>query len=262
MIKLKCPVCGEKLMLNENGAVCENTHRFDRASSGYLNLLLSQNKHTKAPGDSRDMVLARRRFLDAGYYKPLCDALCEKIKELEPTSILDAGAGEGYYTSAFSKIAETIGVDLSKDAILRASKRDKRGMYCVSSIFDLPVFDNSIDVVTSIFAPYSANEFSRVTDIVVAVIPGEKHLLGLKETLYENPYLNDEKGYDLPDFKLIDKVCVDFNIEVLGNEAIFDLFSMTPYFWRTPRDAAESLSKKEKLQTPISFRILTYKKHC
>lgn len=260
MIKLKCPVCGDVLNLNEKGAVCANAHQFDRAASGYLNLLLSQNKHAKEPGDSRDMVLARRRFLDAGYYKTLRDALCAKLKEINPSSILDAGSGEGYYTGEFSKIADTIGIDLSKDAILRASKRDKDGLYCVSSIFDLPVFDNSIDVVTSVFAPYSAEEFSRVTNTVIAVIPGERHLWGLKETLYEKPYLNDEKGYDLPDFELCDTVSVDFEIEVFGTDAIFDLFSMTPYFWRTPKDAAEKLAKTEKLNTPVSFRILTYKK--
>ena len=260
MIKLKCPVCAGELNLYDGFAACKNSHRFDRAASGYLNLLLSQKKHAKDPGDSRDMVLARRRFLDAGYYAPLRDAIVLKLKELKPKSILDAGSGEGYYTSEFSKIADTVGIDLSKDAILRASKRDKTGLYCVGSIFDLPVFDNSVDVVTSIFAPYSAEEFSRVTNTVIAVIPGEKHLFGLKEALYEKPYLNDEKGYELPGFDLVDKVSVDFDIEVVGSDAIFDLFSMTPYFWRTPRDATEKLAKTEKLNTPISFRILTYKK--
>ncbi len=261
MIKLKCPVCGGELKLSDKEAVCANEHRFDRASSGYLNLLLSQNKHTKSPGDSRDMVLSRRRFLDKGYYAPLRDTLVSKLKDLAPKSILDAGSGEGYYTAEFSQIADTVGIDLSKDAILRASKRDKVGIYCVSSIFDLPVFDNSIDVITSVFAPYSPEEFYRVAKNVVAVIPGERHLFGLKEVLYDKPYLNDEKGYELPGFELVSRDKVDFDIEVNGNEAIFDLFSMTPYFWRTPRDAVERLSIIDELDTPISFRILTYKKH-
>ena len=260
MIVLKCPVCGGALELNEKGAVCLNSHRFDRAASGYLNLLLSQNKNSRDPGDSKEMVLSRRRFLEAGYYAPLRDALVRKLKELAPKSILDAGSGEGYYTSEFSKIADTVGIDLSKDAILRASKRDKAGLYCVGSIFDLPVFENSIDVITSVFAPYSAEEFSRVANTVIAVIPGEKHLFGLKEVLYDAPYLNDEKGYDLPDFDLTETEKVDFEVVVNTNEQILDLFSMTPYFWRTPRDARERLCEITELKTPISFRILTYKK--
>ncbi|MBR5478839.1 MAG: methyltransferase domain-containing protein [Clostridia bacterium] len=260
MLKLKCPVCGGELNVTEKMAECALGHRFDRAASGYLNLLLSQNKYTKDPGDSRDMVLSRRRFLDAGYYAPLRTALVSKVKEISPETLLDAGAGEGYYTSEFSFMAETIGVDLSKDAVLRASKRDKQGLYCVSSIFDLPVFDNSIDVITSIFAPYSSNEFYRVAKRVVAVIPGEKHLFGLKEMLYEKPYLNDEKGYDLPGFDLVSRDCVDFAINLNSNDEILDLFSMTPYFWRTPRDAVSKLGTLQKLVTPISFRILEYKK--
>ena len=261
MVALKCPVCGEALTLMPKEASCPKGHRFDRAASGYLNLLLSQNKHTKAPGDSRDMVLSRRRFLDAGYYQPLREALVSRIKSYSPDTILDAGCGEGYYTSKMSEICKTIGVDLSKDAVLRASKRDKEGIYCVASIFDLPVCDTSIDVITSVFAPYSAKEFARVArSAVIAVIPGSKHLFGLKELLYDIPYLNDEEGYALDGFALKSCDNVDFQISVYGNDAIFDLFSMTPYFWKTPRDAVERLKKVNTLKTDISFKILCYEK--
>lgn len=259
MIALKCPVCGSPLSLYDNGAKCENNHSFDRASSGYLNLHL--NKNSKAPGDSRDMVLARRRFLEAGYYSPLRDKLCEIIREISPKSILDAGCGEGYYTSEFSKICETVGIDLSKDAILKASKKDKNATFCVASIFDIPVTDNAIDLLISVFAPYSSSEFARVANSVLAVIPGKRHLFGLKELLYDEPYLNDEEGYNLPDFELKNTYEVDFEITVDGEESIFDLFSMTPYYWKTPRDATERLKKTKTLQTEVSFRILHYEKN-
>lgn len=259
MIKLKCPVCGEVLFDLKTSIKCKNGHSFDRAASGYFNLHL--NKHSKTPGDSREMVLARRRFLDAGYYAPLRDKLLEIIKEKAPTSLVDAGCGEGYYTSEFSKICETLGVDLSKDAILKASKKDKLGTYCVASIFDIPVMDASADLVTSIFAPYSSDEFARVSNAVLAVIPGERHLFGLKEILYDSPYLNDEEGYNLPEFTLRKTTEVDFEIAVEGEQAIFDLFSMTPYYWKTPRDAVERLKKVNSLKTDVLFRILYYKKN-
>lgn len=259
---LKCPVCGAALVVGENSASCQAGHAFDRAASGYLNLLLAQNKHAKVPGDSRDMVLARRRFLDAGYYAPLRDALCQRISAYYPGLLLDAGCGEGYYTGAFADIAPcVIGVDLSKDAILRASKRDKKSQYCVASIFDLPVQDGAAQVVTSIFAPYSAEEFARVSSrAVIAVIPGARHLWGLKEVLYDKPYLNDEAGYTLPAFSLAGQTDVDFEIELAGEQEIFDLFSMTPYFWKTPRDSAARLKHLQTLKTPVSFRILCYEK--
>ncbi len=259
MIKLKCPACGEFLFDLDNLIKCKNNHSFDRAASGYFNLHL--NKHSKAPGDNREMVLARRRFLDAGYYAPLRDALVEIIKEIAPKILIDAGCGEGYYTSEFSKVCETLGVDLSKDAILKASKKDKLGNYCVASIFDIPVMDDSVDLITSVFAPYSSDEFARVANSVLAVIPGKRHLFGLKEILYDKPYLNDEEGYNLPDFALQKTTAIDFEITVNGEQAIFDLFSMTPYYWKTPRDAVERLKKVNALKTEVSFRILYYKKN-
>ena len=37
-----CPVCGEPLILRENTYICTLSHSFDRAKSGYVNLLRSQ----------------------------------------------------------------------------------------------------------------------------------------------------------------------------------------------------------------------------
>ena len=91
-------------------------------------------------------------------------------------------------------------------------------------------------------------------------IPGARHLWGLKEVLYDKPYFNDETGYTLPAFSLADQMNVDFEIELQGEQAIFDLFSMTPYFWKTPRDSAARLKNLQRLKTPISFRILSYEK--
>ena len=121
--------------------------------------------------------------------------------------------------------------------------------------------DSSTDLITSIFAPYSSDEFGRISNALIAVIPGKRHLFGLKEILYDSPYLNDEEGYDLPNFTLCETTAVDFEITVDGEQAIFDLFSMTPYYWKTPRDAVERLKKVNTLKTEVSFRILYYKKN-
>ena len=58
-----CPVCAEKHgaaapALNREGAMlrCEKGHSFDISSKGYVNLLLSQHKNTKDPGDSKAAV--------------------------------------------------------------------------------------------------------------------------------------------------------------------------------------------------------------
>ena len=79
-----CPVCGGSLQLNPSGKsyVCQNQHSFDLAKEGYLNLLPVQHKHSKEPGDSKHMMLARREFLEAGFYEPMAKAVAMMIDVL------------------------------------------------------------------------------------------------------------------------------------------------------------------------------------
>ena len=71
-----CPLCGAPLA-GDNALKCPSGHSFDRAKEGYWHLLPVQNTRTKAPGDSREMVAARRTFLSAGYYGIFGQALGE-----------------------------------------------------------------------------------------------------------------------------------------------------------------------------------------
>ena len=79
-----CPVCGRKLEESAGSLRCKKGHCFDRARSGYVNLLLANRMHAKLPGDNREMVAARSRFLEGGYYAPLQNALCEQVLAFLP----------------------------------------------------------------------------------------------------------------------------------------------------------------------------------
>mgnify|MGYP000603413190 CR=1 FL=1 len=63
------PLCGGPLARQEHRAVCPQGHSFDVARQGYVHLLPVNKMHAKLPGDSREMVESRRRFLEAGYYE-------------------------------------------------------------------------------------------------------------------------------------------------------------------------------------------------
>ena len=52
---------------------------------------------------------------------------------------------------------------------------------------------------------------------------------------------------------------VEYTAEIDG-EHIGDLFSMTPYFYRTDRAGREKLAALASLSTELAFGILTYKK--
>ena len=108
MSVLICPVCGGNLEKHDRSYVCMKRHSFDMAKSGYVNLLLSKHTGKTVHGDNKLMVNARREFLEKGYYSPLKDSLCEKAAEyFRGSVILDAGCGEGYYTTAiFDKFSE------------------------------------------------------------------------------------------------------------------------------------------------------------
>src|ERR1043166_302952 len=94
----RCPLCHQDLLLETGRFFCNSKHSFDIAREGYVNLLPVQHKHSREPGDSPQMLEARRRFLARGHYLPLRQAICDILQINGPiASLLDLGAGEGWY---------------------------------------------------------------------------------------------------------------------------------------------------------------------
>lgn len=75
-----CPLCHAPLSRSDNHYSCPQRHQFDLAKEGYVNLLPVQFKRSRDPGDSAEMMQARRAFLDAGHYQPLRDAIAERLR--------------------------------------------------------------------------------------------------------------------------------------------------------------------------------------
>ena len=213
----QCPLCGEKLT-GDSTLRCTKGHCFDRAKEGYWHLLPVQSMRTKAPGDSKEMVAARRRFLDTGGYACFSDGLnalvCSLLMELPAPSLVDAGCGEGYYTArlvqalrASGKTPSAAAFDISKFAVKAAARRDKAHavQWAVASSFAIPVADAAADCLVDIFSPAAAQEFARVVKpggAFVFAVPGPRHLYGLKEVLYERPYENTVQDVAYPGFAL------------------------------------------------------------
>lgn len=104
-MSFSCPLCHQPLTREKNSYICPQRHQFDMAKEGYVNLLPVQHKRSRDPGDSAEMMQARRAFLDAGHYQPLRDAIVAQLRERlneKATAVLDIGCGEGYYTHAFA----------------------------------------------------------------------------------------------------------------------------------------------------------------
>ncbi len=279
MAILRCPICKSELFLSDNAFKCKKGHSFDKGKSGYVNLLTQKQMNSALPGDNKLMVRSRRNFLDKGYYSALQRAVQETVSTAisqKPTQnpvLLDAGCGEGYYTLAVSEALhknglnpDITGVDISKFALDYAGRRNPNGQitYAVASAFHLPIADNSVDLLLTMFAPYSGSEYARVLKngaFMVMAIPDERHLFGLKSVVYENPYLNEVKDYELEGFTLREKILVSDSINLTSSEDIENLFSMTPYYYKSPKDGASRLRSLQNLVTEIAFQILVYSKN-
>ena len=98
-----CPKCNGKLNIEASRCLCASGHCFDKARGGYYNLLLGNVGGVH--GDNKEMVLARRAFLSGGYYEPLAKRLASLVLKFTASggALLDAGAGEGYYTDTIER---------------------------------------------------------------------------------------------------------------------------------------------------------------
>lgn len=266
-----CPVCGNVLHGEGKTLRCEKGHCFDRGKSGYVNLLPSSRKNAGLAGDNPEMVRARRNFLEKGFYAHLRETVCHAAMKYLPEQgvLLDTGCGEGYYTKGIRTALEeagkcaVFGVDISKTAADLAARQDKMTEYAVGSVFHLPVQAESCDAVVSIFAPYCGEEFLRVLKsggIFIMAIPSAKHLWELKEAVYEQPYENAVKDYALEGFTFLEKLTAEKRITLNDPQEIADLFSMTPYAYRTSPKEKANLAALETLTTQTAFEVLIYRK--
>ncbi len=264
-----CPICKSQLNIEDKAYRCENNHSYDIAKQGYVNLLPVNKKHSVNPGDSKDMVLSRREFLESGLYNHFAEKLIEIINSIftdsQKISILDCGCGEGYYDGFLQKLKTNyslFGFDISKEAVRLASSKYKNGSFAVGSCFNMPVQSERFDLAINIFAPMVESETARVLKnggYLIYAVPGKNHLMGLKKLLYENTYENEEKHTEYNGFEFIKRYTVKSEITLNGEMGV-NLFKMTPYYFKTELGAEEKIRKNGGFTTEIHFDFLVYRK--
>ena len=265
-MELICPICGHELNRDGKSLRCGSNHCFDVAKQGYVNLLAVQQKHSKNPGDTREQVLSRRAFLETDTYRPIVDALCDAARELEAQGpILDVGCGEGYYCTrlAESMGAELTGLDISKEAVRCASAKYKNALWLCATAAHLPVKDESVGLLTSLFAVTLPEEFHRVLrsdGLFFQVLAAEDHLLGLKSIIYPELKFKEKTVVpSLPGFALLKSIPIRFDFTVEG-EQVQNLFSMTPHVFRIGKEGADRLRQTEHLHDTASCVLNVFRK--
>lgn len=264
-MKLLCPNCKNILTENDHVYRCSMGHSFDISKEGYVNLIISNAKKTKNPGDNKLMTTARRDFLSRGYYERLSDEINKIVYAEKAINVLDIGASEGYYTYRLDKHLvyphKIIGIDISKDSIKLASKKQDDCLYIVASTRALPIEDASVDIIINNFAPADESEFLRVLKSggkIIKITPAPQHLIGLKQKLFENVIIKDNSK-KFENFSIIKDYTLEYDITV-NKDDIMNLFRMTPFCYKTSPNDINKLLSLESLDTKVSFNITIYKK--
>lgn len=259
MPEILCPVCGQKLDQTEKSFRCAAGHSFDVARQGYVNLLTVTDKHSLHPGDTREQVAARRRFLRAGHYAPIAGAVCEIAQQVQPQTILDAGCGEGYYLSQIGRTlpqAQLVGLDISKEAVRSAAAQDKRALWLAATAARLPFSAESFDLIVSMFSLTVEGEYRRCLKsggYYLQVLAGQDHLMGLKNIIYPQILLREKTLHpELGGFALERSGEIRFEFTLDTHGEIADLLSMTPHFWRITKEGAARLETVQTLHDSVS----------
>lgn len=182
---LACPTCQQPLTREEGRLVCRRGHSFDIAKQGHVNLL---GRAAPQNADTADMVAARARFLGAGHYEPIIDALVGRVRDAR--RVVEVGAGTGHYLAGVldsQPRAVGLATDISPMACRRAAKAHERMAAVVADTWaGLPVRSGMADVLLCCFAPRNPVEFARIISaggLLLVVTPNEGHLAQARESL-------------------------------------------------------------------------------
>jgi 23S rRNA (guanine745-N1)-methyltransferase len=272
---LACPLDSAPLRRKGTTWRCAAGHSFDIASEGYTNLLPVQQKRSRDPGDSKEMVAARRRHLDAGSYQPIAAAVARAVLADAPAgsmlACLDAGCGEGYYLrqlAAAATVADQslslLGLDISKWAVQSAAKQDKgkQANWVVGSNAKLPVLTGTLDRVLCLFGFPVYPEFARVLKPggqLLQVDAGPDHLRELREIIYPTLKAERSEGVQTPDdFAPLDSETLRYELEIANPERIADLLLMTPHFFKAGTEGRTRAMALESLRLTVEIRLMRF----
>jgi len=278
---LVCSVCHGPLANQPRSVVCANGHSFDRARQGYVNLLMG-----KPAGDSKEMLLARRRFLSAGRYRPVSDAVNGMVaghlarreghgERGAAAVILDVGCGEGYYLRQLATALQAdgtpaprvVGIDNSRAAIRLAARSGPTMCLVVADAHELiPLASGSVEVLINIFSPRNPVEFARVIApggmlLIVIPQPGHLHLLrslapllGIQEGKEER--LLAEYG---DAFGHLSTTPVEYDL-VLSGDQVIDLITMSPTFRHIEPESLDALRDLSEAPADVRVNVLAFQR--
>lgn len=90
-------------------------------------------------------------------------------------------------------------------------------------------------------------------------VTSTRHLWELKSAIYDEPYENEKLDHQYEGFELVEKHKVNTVITLPNQQDIDNLFTMTPYYYKSSVESVERLHRLGSLQTQIDVDIVVYK---
>jgi 23S rRNA (guanine745-N1)-methyltransferase len=246
--------------------VCAAGHSFDRARSGYVNLLAPGDRRAAEAGDAKAIVAARRRTLERGLAASLLEAILERTAALAlpaAASLLDAGCGEGFFLGALSSRfpIEGWGVDLSVAAVDAAARRHPNARFVVANVDRrLPFAEGSFRLILSILGRKNPEEFDRLLEPegrLLIVSPAADDQAELREAMLgrvlDKGWAERTRAAFAPSF-LVEADDEIRQREALDQEQITDLVAGT--YRGVRRRARERLSAIDGMRVTSAWRVL------
>ena len=213
---LICPICKERLILNDHSLVCKNKHTYDISKKG-ITTLVSHSHIKESKIYNYELFLNRRNFIQKLYYKDLYEKIIHIINHHfdNKINIVDLGCGEGAHTMNILELLKQkymyYGFDYSRVAIDMASTYncDNR-FYFVADVNNVPIKDNSAHLIIDILSPYNQLEIKRLlkkNGLFIKVAPGKNYLKEMRAATNISTYDKDiEVEQNLnKNFKIIKK---------------------------------------------------------
>lgn len=247
----QCPVCQSSFKeITDFQLSCLENHQFDLSKKGTLHFLLKpvQSEYT------REMLLARQRIAQGGFWHPMLEEVFKQIKKLEGTH-LDVGCGEGahsHYLKGLGLSGPTIAFDISKEGIQLGAATYEDLFFLVADLAHSPFSGNSFDTILNILSPSNYKEFKRLLKPegqVIKVVPGTDYLKELRtlsgtaSKRYSNKDVVRKFEEEFPNHN---KIPVYYT-RTLNDEEIVDFIHMTPLGWHVQLD--EEMKKQLKTIT-------------
>ncbi len=267
-----CPYCARALVRESRDYACAAHHTFPIARSGYVNLCPPARG-----GDTLPMLIARRRFLQAGHYRRLQQTIAtiasrhlqtQAPEENQPV-VVDVGCGEGSHLAGIGDVIKPaipsvhlVGLDLSRDAARMTARRDPAWEVAVADVRrGLPLRAGSVEVLLNAFAPRNAAAFSRAlsaTGLAIIAVPSQDHLVELRDAvglLRVEPMKLDRLVRQSADhLALADVVSVDESL-TFDAATIENILMMTPNAWHLTDAHRSRAAALSCLTVTVSFRV-------